>query len=145
MCVPFFSCPVVYESVEKTFKDVAVCRKYGEGLKVCCYGPVYSVTLDSPKGVKSQSDTVDEIESIILNEIDSVDLPSRDVCGIHANDDRILADDLTGYEVFPWVVPLVYQSELTSEGETVRCVGSIINKIFVLTSAGCTSKPGFTL
>ncbi|KAF2885413.1 hypothetical protein ILUMI_20758 [Ignelater luminosus] len=83
-------------------------------------------------------DKFDPIESIILKEIDSIDLPDRTHCGIQGSDNRIVGGEQTLYDEFPWVVAIVHKNKQNEE-TNIKCGDSLINKRFVLTSASCST------
>lgn len=157
-CVPYFTCPVVYTSTNQAFKDVSLCAREGQALYVCCgtkgdfegdtFETIFGAFEESPEGFKLTPVIIDKNNpgaTVVLQEVNSTNLPGRSECGIHSSDDRIFGGSWTAYDEFPWMAALEYKSKTDGTNQGIRCGGSLINKRFVLTAAHCISHTEFEL
>ncbi|XP_031353249.1 phenoloxidase-activating factor 3-like [Photinus pyralis] len=73
------------------------------------------------------------ILNIIVPTLSETDLlASRTYCGLQHSDDYVKDNPGISLDEFPWITQLLYD-----EDKSVKCVGSLINRRYVLTAAQC--------
>ncbi|KAF2895873.1 hypothetical protein ILUMI_10308 [Ignelater luminosus] len=70
--------------------------------------------------------------------LESEFLPKKDVCGLSVAD-KIYNGFATQMAQYTWIAALVFKKKATGEDVGIKCVGSLIDNRYVLTSAGCLS------
>ncbi|XP_031353251.1 phenoloxidase-activating factor 3-like [Photinus pyralis] len=70
---------------------------------------------------------------VIVLTLSETDLfPSRTYCGFQHSDDYVRDNPGISLDEFPWIAQLLYD-----EDKKIRCIGSLINRRYVLTAAHC--------
>lgn len=137
-CVSIRSCDVILKAIISRnssaieFAKKSQCGYDGEPL-VCCG----SIAVDV--GVQSFNGAIQEIPYS-----DNQYFPDVTICGEYKTISKNKAESTVPYE-FPWVGALVYKSKTTGKKVGVKCTGTLITSVYVLTTAACLLQPDLEL
>ncbi|KAF2889428.1 hypothetical protein ILUMI_16745 [Ignelater luminosus] len=131
-CVSLHSCSVLLDAINKNITSLnfirqSLCGFNGADAMVCC-GSLTNFKNRKPTMKKGL-------------------LPDRRYCGYQHSDDFLHKVNSTLITEFPWLARIAFKRDSDNETNYTKeylCLGSIISKRYVLTSADCANPPGFT-
>ncbi|KAF2905238.1 hypothetical protein ILUMI_00962 [Ignelater luminosus] len=160
-CVSLPNCPVMLEAL-RTKDDESInfirsshCGFVGKIPLVCCgnqilseINPVDKLIDDYYKTMNTStvtqepnSDYEQEEEEQNPNAIsldsDTNQFQDRSVCGLEQHESHTQDEHETDLHESPWTVVLEYQDKIDGQNMGIKCVGVIINKRYILTTASC--------
>lgn len=85
----------------------------------------------------ANEDEVEENRNAISSDTEMDKLQDRSVCGLVQHETHTQDGHATDLHESPWTVAIEYQGKASGENVGIRCVGIIINKRYIVTTASC--------
>ncbi|KAF5305585.1 hypothetical protein FQA39_LY01676 [Lamprigera yunnana] len=149
-CIPIQDCMVIKLAISYLNPEsIAFAKKsqcgYDNGPLVCCgtTGKYFSTSTSAPEieitAIAPQEEFTDPLNDSSL--------PDNTLCGVQYSElnSRIVGGNISDIYEFPWMVALKYQKKEDGSDGGVRCSGTLISNIYVLTAAQCLKIMGYDL